>query len=223
MPTLVTPPTTPRPAAPPTLYNDLCAVQAHLLCALQGLSPPYTVTYPLLRLSKALTSQSAYRVYYLCLVLRRSWTMDYNERRSLVAWLLWGSYVGRLWLVRAGGRAVLEEWKRGARQPRPYNRYPVLVACSEETRKTSFSFPSQSAFTLGLCYSELQWQRRTRTAVDPVTRRWLHGIDRRAARYLRGVAALLAYTRFYRGLHYPHDLCVSYGMAGLVVWLLGWW
>ena len=46
-------------------------------------------------------------------------------------------------------------------------------------------------------------------------------LDTSVEAYLKLVGLLLAYTRWYRGLHYVHDMVGSYGMAWTMVQMVG--
>lgn len=265
------PPSSPAPTTS-SIYTTACHLQAYAIHYLQSLSPCYTVMHPWLRLSKTLTSRTAYLLYYgwlvcryavwcavhigdplfpVCPPLQRHWWRDpvtcllahaitvYTQspystlahRRILAAIVLWGGYVARLAMMYHGGRWMVDEWKTTLQQPRPYNRHPTLVISPDDTRKSSYSFPSQSAFTLGMCLFAYRRQisRYPFTAFPafqritmpyPLDQVW-RLLDTSVEAYLKLVGLLLAYTRWYRGLHYVHDMVGSYGMAWAMVQMVG--
>ena len=78
-------------------------------------------------------------------------------------------------------------------QQRPYNKYPTLIRYFRR-QKNSYSFPSQSTQSITYIYHIMyDLYPSIYTTI-----------------YFMGIILLLLLTRTYRGLHYPHDIIVSY-------------
>lgn len=85
-------------------------------------------------------------------------------------------------------------------QRRPYNRYPDKISFYKK-RKETLSFPSQSIQSCLIIY----------TLIYHYYPYYL------VKYYFTFLLTILATTRIYRGLHYPHDILISYLFARLLI------
>ena len=86
------------------------------------------------------------------------------------------------------------------KQPRPYNINPTIVRYYKK-RKWTLSFPSQSMASIVLVYQLLNYYYSSLLITI----------------YFGNLIFLLAFTRIYRGLHYPRDILASYLIPGLLL------
>ena len=89
--------------------------------------------------------------------------------------------------------------KNYCKKERPYNRNPGYIKYFIK-RKQSYSFPSQSILNISVFYNTLYYYNVYNDYV------WFNLIS--YVYYL--LFASLSITRMYRGLHYPHDIIISY-------------
>lgn len=85
-------------------------------------------------------------------------------------------------------------------QRRPYNCYPDKIQFYKK-RKETLSFPSQSIQSCLIIYSIL----------------YCYYPYFSLKYYFNFLLTILAVTRIYRGLHYPHDILISYLFARLLI------
>ncbi len=99
----------------------------------------------------------------------------------------------KVWLGFILIRRINSYIKVNIKQLRPYNAYPEQIRFYKR-QKFSYSFPSQSVQSLTYIYSVIH-----RLYPNPYI-----------SLYFYGILLMLALTRTYRGLHYPHDIIISY-------------
>ena len=97
-------------------------------------------------------------------------------------------------------RALTNIIKNNIRQIRPYNKYPDTINYYKK-RKDSLSFPSQSIQSTVTIYYILYYYYPFRITQI----------------YFNSIIGMLFCTRIFRGLHYPHDMLVSYLIASLLI------
>jgi membrane-associated phospholipid phosphatase len=102
-------------------------------------------------------------------------------------------------------RTVTNCIKMYLKQPRPYNSYTNIRYLTKH--KTSYSFPSQSMMSAVIVYH----------AYQRVGLGWISNY------YFGSIILLLAITRIYRGLHYPHDMVVSLVLGYLIEVAVLYW
>ena len=144
---------------------------------------PYRAVRPWIRWCKRCTTRRAYWAYML-------WVACVDARlgvRTIVGFYL--------------SRSVNAGLKHACDQARPYNAYPITVTFFGK-RKRSPSFPSQSVQTMWFMRCAMH------RAVSGHMAPWLVWQG-----YFVFVVAILACTRLYRGLHYPHDMLGSLLLA----------
>ena len=90
--------------------------------------------------------------------------------------------------------------KTRMKQLRPYNYFPDQIRYYQK-QKASYSFPSQSVqsittvyYFINLCYPYFM--------VDL---------------YFGSILTMLYFTRIYRGLHYPHDIIITYVLTNQIL------
>ena len=89
---------------------------------------------------------------------------------------------------------------------RPYNKYPNLIKYYYKKKK-SYSFPSQSVINISVIYNTIC----NYNIINNVNTNIYFHI------FYYSLLFSLAITRLYRGLHYPHDIIISYFMGDWIV------
>jgi len=144
---------------------------------------------PLIKLTKVCTRRGAYAAYAAAFLGACP--------RSRYAELVVAFVVSRR----------LNEWlKKTVAQPRPYVEFPEDVVFFKK-RKTSHSFPSQSVQTLTIAWCAFVDPAPGQQALVLCLCSW----------YVAALIALVAVVRVYRGLHFPHDVLVSFVVARTLV------
>jgi membrane-associated phospholipid phosphatase len=97
------------------------------------------------------------------------------------------------------------------KKTRPYNRNPLYIKYFN-IRKQSYSFPSQSILNISVFYNTIYYYNiYNNTYLFIYFKLWY---------YLLLIS--LSITRMYRGLHYPHDIIISYLYGLFLVKFIMW-
>jgi membrane-associated phospholipid phosphatase len=109
-------------------------------------------------------------------------------------------------------RAVNRVAKWMYRVPRPFKTFSFLRNDSKKNKGASFSFPSMSVQNITLIYQSLWLQFGA--AIDGTVR-----IPGFAGLVFVAILSAVSVTRMYRGLHYLHDIAMSYliGTALMII------
>lgn len=100
------------------------------------------------------------------------------------------------------------------KKERPYNRNPEYITYYKK-RKYSYSFPSQSILNICVIYNTICYYNNY-NSYHYEQYIWFQFIN-----YMYYILFIsLSITRMYRGLHYPHDIIISYIYGIFIVNLL---
>lgn len=99
------------------------------------------------------------------------------------------------------------------KKQRPYNRNPEYITYYKK-RKYSYSFPSQSILNISIIYNTIYYYNLYKFSYNKYI--WYECIS-----YIYYILfVLLSITRMFRGLHYPHDIIISYLYSIFIVKLI---
>jgi membrane-associated phospholipid phosphatase len=102
------------------------------------------------------------------------------------------------------------------KKERPYNRNPGYIQYFIK-RKQSYSFPSQSILNISVLYNSIYYYNKVYYE-NYINSTWFCMIS--FIYYMLFIS--LSITRMYRGLHYPHDIIISYLYSIFVVKFIMW-
>lgn len=97
------------------------------------------------------------------------------------------------------------------KKARPYNRNPLYIKYFNK-KKESYSFPSQSILNISVFYNTIYYYNEYNTYSWFIFFQYSYYI----------LLLSLSITRMYRGLHYPHDIIISYLYGLFLVQFIMW-